>query len=221
MLLELRIMNNVQNDYAINRNRMVEEQIIRRGVKNERVLKAVRSVPRHLFVEEGLLHQAYDDHPLPIGADQTISQPYIVAAMTEYLDVHQNHRVLEIGTGSGYQTAILAKLVKMVYTVERINELSSKATKILNRLGLTNVRYKIDDGSLGWKEFAPYDRIIVTAASEFMPGPLQEQLIDNGRIIIPIGKGGSQVLTLGIKHPHRLIQRRIFDCVFVPLVSNK
>jgi protein-L-isoaspartate(D-aspartate) O-methyltransferase len=214
-------MNTVQNDYAINRNRMVEEQIIRRGVKNERVLNAVRSVPRHLFVDQAFSHQAYNDHPLPIGADQTLSQPYIVAAMTEYLDVQENHRVLEIGTGSGYQTAILAMLAKMVYTVERISELSSKARKILHRLGLTNVRYKIDDGSLGWKEFAPYDRIIVTAASEFMPGPLQEQLAENGRIVIPIGKSYSQVLTLGVKHSGRLIQRRIFDCAFVPLVSEK
>jgi protein-L-isoaspartate(D-aspartate) O-methyltransferase len=215
------MVSSVQNDYAINRNRMVEEQIISRGVKDERVLNAFRQVPRHLFVDEVLYHQAYDDYPLPIGQDQTISQPYIVAAMTEYLDVQENYKILEIGTGSGYQTAILAKLAKMVYTVERIEELSLRARKILNRLGYKNIRYKIDDGSLGWKEFAPYDRIIVTAASEFMPNSLQEQLVENGRIVIPIGQGFSQALTLGVKSDGRLRQRKIFDCVFVPLVSNK
>jgi protein-L-isoaspartate(D-aspartate) O-methyltransferase len=214
-------MNTLQDNYVINRNRMVEEQIIGRGVKNEKVIEAVRSVPRHLFVEEGLLHQAYNDHPLPIGADQTISQPYIVAAMTEYLDVSENHKVLEIGTGSGYQTAVLAKLAKTVYTVERITELSAKSRKILNRLGYKNIRYKINDGSLGWKEFAPYDRIIVTAASKFMPTELQLQLVQGGKIIIPIGKDYSQVLTLGVNNGTRLIQRRIFDCTFVPLISSK
>ena len=214
-------MNTLQDNYVINRNRMVEEQIIGRGVKNERVINAMRSVPRHLFVEEAFLHQAYNDSPLPIERDQTISQPYIVAAMTEYLDVSENHKVLEIGTGSGYQTAVLAKLAKTVYTVERITELSAKSRKILNRLGYKNVRYKINDGSLGWKEFAPYDRIIVTAASEFMPTELQLQLVQGGKIIIPIGKDYSQVLTLGVNNGTRLIQRRIFDCTFVPLISSK
>jgi protein-L-isoaspartate(D-aspartate) O-methyltransferase len=208
------------NDYAINRDRMVEEQIIRRGVKNERVLYAFRSVPRHLFVDSALHHQAYNDHPLPIGLDQTISQPYIVAAMTEYLDIRENGRVLEIGTGSGYQTAVLAKLAKMVYTVERIKELSLRARKILHRLGFINIRYKIDDGAWGWKEFAPFDRIIVTAASEFMPVALIGQLVENGRVVIPLGKDNSQALTLGVKRGNRLIQRKIFDCMFVPLVSE-
>ena len=211
----------IQNDYTINRNRMVSEQIITRGVKDERVLNTFRSVPRHLFVDPAFCHQAYNDHPLPIGSDQTISQPYIVAAMTEYLDIKETNRVLEIGTGSGYQTAILAKLVKMVYTVERIKELSLRARKILHRLGFTNIRYKIDDGSWGWKEFAPYDRIIVTAASEFMPTALIEQLVENGRVVIPLGKDNSQTLTLGVKRGNRLIQRSIFNCEFVPLVSEK
>ena len=200
---------------------MVDEQLIRRGVKNERVLDAFRTVPRHLFVDANFSHQSYNDHPLPIGQDQTISQPYIVAVMTEYLDVQSNHKVLEIGTGSGYQTAILSHLAKIVYTVERIEELSLHARKILNRLNLKNIRYKINDGSLGWKEFAPYDRIIVTAASEFMPVALQLQLVENGRIVIPIGKDSAQVLTLGVKYGNRLIQRKIFDCTFVPLISNK
>ncbi len=207
--------------HTLVRHRMVEEQLVSRGVKNPKVLDAFRTVPRHLFVDDNFSHQAYNDHPLPIGQEQTISQPYIVAVMTEYLDVQKSHKVLEIGTGSGYETAILSHLAKMVYTVERIEKLSVQARKILNRLGLHNIRYKIDDGSLGWKEFAPYDRIIVTAASEFMPIVLQSQLVENGRIVIPIGKASSQVLTLGVKHGNRLIQRKLFDCAFVPLVSDK
>lgn len=216
----MRPVNNTTNDYIILRTKMVQEQLISRGIKNPKVLEAFRKVPRHLFVPSGLIHQAYDDHPLPIGFDQTISQPYIVALMTEHLDIQKSHRVLEIGTGSGYQTAILALLAKMVYTVERIAELSLNARKTLQRLGFTNIRYKIDDGTLGWKEFAAYDRIIVTAASEFIPGPLQEQLSDMGRIVIPLGKGSSQTLILGVKCNGRLKQRRISECVFVPLVSN-
>lgn len=217
------ISNNVngQFEHSLARGRMVDEQIINRGVKNEKVINAFRSIPRHLFVDANFSHQSYNDHPLPIGQDQTISQPYIVAVMTEYLNVESNHKVLEIGTGSGYQTAILSHLAKMVYTIERIEELSLQARKILNRLNLKNIRYKIDDGSLGWKEFAPYDRIIVTAASEFMLVALQSQLVANGRIVIPIGKNSAQVLTLGVKHGNRLIQRKIFDCTFVPLISNK
>ncbi|MEO0076949.1 MAG: protein-L-isoaspartate(D-aspartate) O-methyltransferase [candidate division WOR-3 bacterium] len=213
-------MANLRNEYAINCERMIKEQIIARGVKNERVLNAIRQVPRHLFVDPALVHQAYDDYPLPISADQTISQPYIVALMTEYLDVQENHKVLEIGTGSGYQTAILAKLAKTVYTVERIAELSIKARKTLNRLGFRNIIYKIGDGSLGWPEFAPYDRIIVTAAAEFMPNALISQLAESGKIVVPIGKGSVQTLTLGIKHQSRLIHRKILDCTFVPLITK-
>lgn len=200
---------------------MIDEQIIARGIKNERLINAMRQIPRHLFVDEPFHYKAYSDHPLPIEQEQTISQPYIVALMTEYLDVEQNHKVLEIGTGSGYQTAILASLAKIVYTVERIAELSIRSRKILNRLGYKNIRYKISDGALGWPEFAPFDRIIVTAASEFMPIELQKQLVVNGKIIIPIGKNSSQVLTLGVNNGTRLIQRIIADCTFVPLVTDK
>jgi len=214
-------MNTVTDNFVINRNRMIDEQIIARGIKNPQVIEAMRKVPRHLFVDEPLSHKAYSDHPLPIEQEQTISQPYIVALMTEYLGVEKTHKVLEIGTGSGYQTAVLANLANIVYTIERISELSIKARKTLNRLGYKNIRYKIDDGALGWKEFAPYDRIIVTAASEFMPIDLQKQLTPNGKIIIPIGKNSSQVLTLGVNNGTRLIQRTISECTFVPLVSNK
>lgn len=213
-------MDSIKNNYAINCERMIKEQIIARGINNQRVINAMRQVPRHLFVDPALIHQAYDDYPLPIGADQTISQPYIVAVMTDYLDVQENHKVLEIGTGSGYQTGILAKLGKTVYTIERIAALSMKARKVLSRLGFRNIIYKIGDGSLGWPEFAPFDRIIVTAAAEFIPTQLITQLAENGKIVIPIGKDYLQTLTLGIKHNGRLIHRKLLDCTFVPLITK-
>jgi len=199
---------------------MVEEQIVARGVKDPRVLEAMRQVPRHLFVAESFWHQAYDDHPLPIGAGQTISQPYMVAAMTEALEVAKEHTVLEIGTGSGYQTAVLACLAAMVYTVELIESLSLAARRVLQQLDYRNVRFRIGDGHEGWPEFAPYDRILVTAGAETMPFPLVEQLKDKGRIVVPIGPESSQVLTVGVKHGKRLVQRHLFGCVFVPFVRQ-
>lgn len=209
------------DEFTLKRNRMVEEQIVARGVKDGRVLEAMRKVPRHLFVPEGLVHQAYDDNPLPIGQGQTISQPYIVAAMSEALQVEKSHRVLEIGTGSGYQTAILAELAKMVWTVEIIEELSIRARQVLNRLDYRNIRFRIGDGNIGWLEFAPYDRIIVTAAAENFPYKLTEQLIDGGRIVVPVGFSGRQTLILGVKHKNRVVQRPLMDVVFVPLVRGK
>lgn len=209
------------DEFTLKRNRMVEEQIVSRGVKDERVLEVMRKVPRHLFVPEGLIHQAYDDNPLPIGQGQTISQPYIVAAMSEALQVEKSHRVLEIGTGSGYQTAILAELAQMVWTVEIIEELSIRARQVLNRLDYRNIRFRIGDGNMGWPEFAPYDRIIVTAAAENFPFKLTEQLIDGGRIVVPVGFLGRQTLILGVKHKNRVVQRPLMDVVFVPLVRGK
>lgn len=209
------------DEFTLKRNRMVEEQIVARGVKDERVLEAMRKVSRHLFVPEGLVHQAYDDNPLPIGHGQTISQPYIVAAMSEVLQVEKSHRVLEIGTGSGYQTAILAELAQMVWTVEIIEELSIRARQVLNRLDYRNIRFRIGDGNIGWPEFAPYDRIIVTAAAENFPFKLTEQLIDGGRIVVPVGFSGRQTLILGVKHKNRVVQRPLMDVVFVPLVRGK
>ncbi|MEO0080012.1 MAG: protein-L-isoaspartate(D-aspartate) O-methyltransferase [candidate division WOR-3 bacterium] len=206
------------SDFSQARLRMVEEQIVARGVRDPRVLEAMCQVPRHLFVPEGFRHQAYDDYPLPIGEGQTISQPYMVAAMTEALDVEKSHKVLEIGTGSGYQTAILACLADMVYSVELLEPLSLRAQKILRRLDYRNVRFRVGDGHEGWPEFAPYDRILVTAAAETMPFPLVEQLKDGGRIVVPIGPGPSQVLTVGVKHGSRLVQRALFSCVFVPFI---
>lgn len=209
------------DEFALKRARMVEEQIVARGVRDKRVLEAMRKVPRHLFVPEGFVHQAYDDNPLPIGQGQTISQPYIVAAMSEALQVEKNHRVLEIGTGSGYQTAILAELAQMVWTVEIIEELSIRARQVLNRLDYRNIRFRIGDGNMGWPEFAPYDRIIVTAAAENFPYKLTEQLVEGGRIVVPVGYSGGQTLILGVKHGKRVVQRPLMDVVFVPLVRGK
>jgi protein-L-isoaspartate(D-aspartate) O-methyltransferase len=199
---------------------MVETQLIPRGIKDKRVINAMLKVPRHLFVQPAFEHQAYDDHPLPIGSDQTISQPYIVAAMTEYLEVKKENKVLEIGTGSGYQTAILAELADTVYTVERFENLSREANQRLLSMGYKNIRFKTGDGSLGWKEFSPYDRIIVTAAAENIPGSLTDQLIENGRMVIPVGDTFSQKLFLLVKNRGRIKQRPIMDVVFVPLVSK-
>ena len=171
-------------EYATARNRMVESQLINRGIKDTRVLDAMRKVPRHRFVEEALFSQAYNDHPLPIGEKQTISQPYMVALMTEALELQGPERVLEIGTGSGYQTAILAELAEKIYSIERIRTLSTRAQRILDDLGYFNVVLKVGDGSLGLKEEAPFDAIIVTAGSPDIPQPLVDQLAMGGRLLI-------------------------------------
>ena len=200
---------------------MVTNQIRSRGLGDRRVLDVFARVPRHQFVSESFRHQAYDDHPLPIGRGQTISQPFIVAAMTEALQVEEGHKVLEIGTGSGYQAAILAELCGTVYSVEIVAELSRAARLVLNRLGYRNVRLRVGNGRGGWPEFAPYDRIMVTAGAETMPHVLLDQLKDGGRIVVPVGKGGCQTLTLGVKHGERLVQRALMECVFVPFVRGE
>lgn len=202
-------------DYALSRQMMVEGQLRRRGVRDERVLAAIRKVPRHEFVGESLRHQAYDDHPLPIGEGQTISQPYMVGAMTEALQVAPEHRVLEIGTGSGYQAAVLAELCRTVYSVEFLPGLSQRARLVLNRLGYHNIRLRVGNGQEGWPEFAPFDRVLVTAGAETMPRRLVQQLVDGGRIVVPV----AGVLTVGVKHGERLVQRALFGCVFVPFVD--
>ncbi len=197
---------------------MVDEQIVARGVRDERVLAAMRAVPRHLFMPEAHRHHAYEDHPLPIGDGQTISQPYIVAAMTEALDVRPSHRVLEIGTGSGYQTAVLSRLAAAVYTVEVIERLSKAARRVLASLGYNNVRFRVGDGHAGWPEQAPFDRVMVTAAADVMPLRLVEQLGDGGKIVVPIDCNGAQMLTLGVKNGSRLVQRPLMPVAFVPFV---
>ncbi|NAZ29992.1 MAG: protein-L-isoaspartate(D-aspartate) O-methyltransferase [Caldimicrobium sp.] len=205
--------------YRLARERMVETQIKARGIKDERVLKAMLKVPRHLFVDEALRDQAYGDFPLPIGEGQTISQPYIVALMTEALELKGNERVLEIGTGSGYQTAILAELALWVYTIERFPTLLERAKKVLKELGYKNISFKLDDGTLGWKEAAPFDAIIVTAASPDIPPPLVEQLAEGGRMVIPIGDEFSQTLIKGVKKGGKLHTKALEPVRFVKLVG--
>lgn len=199
---------------------MVEEQLIPRGIKNQRVLDAFYKIERHKFIPEDLRNSAYADFPMPIGEGQTISQPYIVALMTEYLGLTGKEKVLEIGTGSGYQTAILSELAGEIYSVERFEVLAVRAQAILNELGYKNIKVKAGDGTLGWKEAAPFDRIIITAASPKIPLPLIEQLADNGKLILPLGESFSQVLTLLEKKEGKLKSVDVCGCVFVPLVGK-
>lgn len=176
------------NAQQISRDRMVREQIAARGIQDPAVLRAMRAVPRHLFVEEGLRARAYDDFPLPIGHGQTISQPYIVALMSATLEAEKGMRVLEIGTGSGYQAAVLDAMGLEVHTVERLRELYFQASKLFMKLRLLSIRMKLDDGTLGWPEAGPFDRIIVTAGGPEIPEPLVTQLADPGIMVIPVGK---------------------------------
>ena len=206
-------------DYRIARERMVREQLIPRGISDKRVLSAMRKVPRDRFVEEALVTEAYNDHPLPIGENQTISQPYIVALMTEALKLTTKEKTLEIGTGSGYQTAILAELSKKVYTVERIRSLMIKARNTLAELGYDNILFKAFDGTLGWKQYAPYDAIIVTAGAPKLPQPLLEQLAEGGRLIIPVGNRYSQELIRVTNKKGNHIQENLGGCRFVDLVG--
>jgi len=207
-------------DFEIARRKMVETQIAARGIRDPRVLQVMREIPRHLFVDEGMWDQAYQDHPLPIGEKQTISQPYMVALMTEAAAPTPNDKVLEIGTGSGYQTAILASLCKWVYSVERIRSLAIKARKVLDQLRLYNVSLKIGDGSEGWEEYAPYNAIIVTAGAPEVPKPLKEQLADGGRLIIPVGDRFSQVLYKIVRRGNEFLQEDLGGCRFVDLVGK-
>ncbi len=202
---------------------MVETQIQDRGVCDVRVLKAMAAVPRHLFVDEGLIDQAYNDSPLPIGEHQTISQPYIVALMTEALELKGKERVLEIGTGSGYQTAVLACLADRVFSVERIASLAANARKILDKLNLYNVAIRVGDGSYGWKEEAPFDAIITTAAAPEIPQYLVEQLAVGGRIVVPIGSRDVQTLyklTRSVENPQELKKEDLGGCRFVSLIGE-
>lgn len=207
-------------DYEVLRKRMVDEQLIRRGIKNKSVLDVFYKVERHKFIPEDLRDSAYADFPLPIGESQTISQPYIVALMTESLDLTGREKVLEIGMGSGYQAAILAELAREVYTIERFDTLAKKAEAVLGELGYTNIKIKVGDGTLGWPEAAPFDRIIVTAASPQVPPPLIDQLGESGKLILPKGESFSQVLTLVEKTGNKLEYFEICSCVFVPLVGK-
>ncbi|MBA7704476.1 MAG: protein-L-isoaspartate(D-aspartate) O-methyltransferase [Candidatus Stahlbacteria bacterium] len=207
-------------EWIFERERMVKEQIIARGIKDNRVIEAIKKVPRHLFVDKTYYHQAYNDYPLPIGQDQTISQPYMVAAMTEILELKGSEKVLEVGTGSGYQTAILALLCSKVYSIERISDLTRKARLKLDKLGFRNINLVVGDGSLGWPDYAPYTGIIVTAGAPEIPNTLINQLDENGRLVIPVGDEYSQILNLVKKHKGRIYRKEFFGCTFVPLVGK-
>jgi len=207
--------------YHTVREHMVTFDIKRRGVSDDDVLRAMEAVPRHEFVLPDYLSQAYADHPLPIGYGQTISQPYIVAVMTELLNLKRGDRVLEIGTGSGYQAAILAELTEEVYSVEIIPELYKSSTETLQRLGYANVKTKNADGYYGWKEHAPFDAIIVTAAPDHIPQPLVNQLADGGRLVVPVGPPGAfQTLWKIEKHGEEIVSKSVMGVVFVPLTGT-
>jgi protein-L-isoaspartate(D-aspartate) O-methyltransferase len=200
---------------------MVDTQIAARGVKDGRVLDTMRRVPRHAFVPRDQVNRAYQDRPLPIGEGQTISQPYTVALMTELLDVQPGEVVLEIGTGSGYQAAVLAELTDRVHTVEILPELARRAARTLDRLGYTEVKRRTADGYFGWPEHGPYDGIVVTAAPDHIPAPLVEQLREGGRMVIPVGPPGSyQTLWRLTKQQGRVISENVTDVAFVPLVRK-
>ncbi|MCU0573710.1 MAG: protein-L-isoaspartate(D-aspartate) O-methyltransferase [Syntrophobacteraceae bacterium] len=202
------------------RDRMVETQLAGRGISDQRVLDAMRKVPRHFFVDEALQEQAYSDHPLPIADKQTISQPYIVALMTEKLELQGHEKVLEIGTGSGYQAAILAELAQRVFSIERLPGLAYRANQALRKLGYTNVIVRVSDGTLGWPDEAPFDGIIVTAGAPKVPQPLVDQLAMGGRLVVPVGDRLSQSLML-VEHVPEGIRRTDLGGVrFVDLVGK-
>ncbi len=207
-------------DYDKEQEHMVESQLVRRGIKDRRVLDAMRQVPRHLFVPKDTRGLAYCDGPLPIGQGQTISQPYIVALMTELLELTGQEKVLELGTGSGYQAAILSRLVRQVYSVERHAALAEQAEKVFAQLGYDNIVISVGDGTLGWPEHSPYEAIIVTAAAPDVPQPLMEQLADGGRLVAPVGSRWSQVLAKVKRQGETLAKEHLTAVAFVPLVGK-
>ncbi len=210
----------MQDLYRPARDRMVSSQIEARGVQDKRVLEVMRRIPRHFFVDEAMEGKAYHDCPLPIGYGQTISQPYIVAFMTETLELTGTEKVLEIGTGSGYQTAILAELANSVFSVERIQPLYVRARRLLDKLGYKKVLVKLDDGTCGWKDEAPFDTIIVTAGAPFIPQPLLLQLNDPGIMVIPIGDSFSQTLIKIRKAGGEIFMQELLDVRFVKLTGE-
>lgn len=199
------------------REKMVKEQLERRGIKSPEVLKAMRKVERHRFVPQEVIQHAYDDGPLPIGEGQTISQPYVVAFMTQALELKPTDKVLEIGTGSGYQAAILAEICSKVYTIEIVEPLGARAKELLVTLGYKNIFTKIGDGYQGWPEGAPFDAIIVTCSPTHVPKPLQDQLREGGRMIIPVGEKYTQELVLLTKKSGKLIRQNQMPVLFVPM----
>lgn len=209
-------------DFAIARRRMVEQQIIARGVNDQRVIDAMLQVPRHLFVEPALHSHAYSDASLPIGEKQTISQPYMVAAMSTALDLRGDERILEIGTGSGYQSAILSLLVKRVYSIERISLLAGRARKVLDQLCMSNVNIKIGDGTIGWKDQAPFDGILVAAGAPDIPTEYLGQLEIGGKLVLPVGDRSQQILMRITRLENGNFKReQLMGCRFVPLIGEQ
>jgi len=206
--------------YAGQRRKMVEEQLLERGIKDLALMEVMSRVPRHLFVDSSLQQRAYGDCPLPIGENQTISQPYIVASMTEALQLKGEERVLEIGTGSGYQTAILAEMASQVFTIERIKPIVQKTKVLLNSLMYENIIFKVFDGTYGWRDQSPFDAILISAATPNIPTALIEQLADKGRLVAPVGSRESQKLTVLNKVGNRLVSREKESCKFVPLIGK-
>ncbi len=202
------------------RERMVRDQFIARGITDQRVLAAFYKVEREKFVPSEVRNNAYEDFPLSIGEGQTISQPYMVALMTQSLELKGDERVLEIGTGSGYQTAILAELARKVYSVERMRALAERARKLLEKLGYSNVKILLGDGTLGWEESSPYDRILVTAGAREIPQPLTDQLEEGGVMVIPVGNSYSQDLEVVRKRKNHIETATVEKCVFVPLIGK-
>ncbi len=211
--------SNPKGDFKAMREKMVETQIKARGVKDPRVLSALNKVERHLFVPEEYLNSAYSDQPLPIGEGQTISQPYIVALMTELLELKGDEKVLEIGTGSGYQAAVLAELAKEVYTIEIVEPLATTAKNRLSELGYQNIKIKAGDGYLGWPEAAPFDAIILTCAPDHIPQPLVEQLKEGGRMVLPVGAYAQELKKI-VKRSGKIETTDIIPVVFVPMTGE-
>lgn len=207
-------------DYVQARERMVREQLVTRGINNPRVLRAMTKVPRHLLLESELWDQAYEDHPLPIGANQTISQPYMVALMAEALELKGAERVLEVGTGSGYAAAVLSQLCAEVFTVESVEALASKARILLSRLGYRNVSVLVADGTLGWEEHAPYDAVVISAAAPCIPRPLLEQLKTPGHLVFPMGEKELQTLVRIRKDKTGIREEYLGECHFVKLTGR-
>jgi len=209
-----------QTDAELLRQEMVERQLRKRGIRDERVLAAMLSVPRHEFVPPALAAEAYTDRPLPIGHEQTISQPFMVAAMTEALELSGGERVLEIGAGSGYQAAVLSLLARELHTVEMHENLATSTAERLRRLGYDNVSVHFGDGTVGWPDAAPFEAIVVTAAAPGIPPPLTAQLAEGGRLVIPVGTPQEQRLLRVDKHSGELTKRELYHCRFVPLVGQ-
>ncbi len=209
------------DDWRERRRQMTNEQLLSRGVKDERVLEAMRTVPRERFMPHSIRHDAYEDRALPIACGQTISQPYIVAHMTELLDLRPSSRVLEVGTGTGYQTAILTRLCRQVYSVERIRELHDQAADVLASLNIENVTLLVADGSTGLPQYAPYDRILVTAATPHVPQLLVEQLAVNGRMVLPVGGKSEQTIICVDRREGKVTETRGIACRFVKLIGKQ